>query len=561
MLYYEFLILFVIIILIIIYTLINSRKKVPPQKAFVIERFGKFDRIVEDGVISLTPIIERIRYVVNLEKTEQRNPSNVVILSDGKKIQFTNTLYFHVIDIEKAAYTTENLTAKLMYLDFTLFREIAERFSLSDIKSSIEVIKDEFILKMNLELYEIGLKLDDVDIQTDLNHNKTDSNNLQDIENLEYTFNKAQVITKYKSYNDFSSLTALRVIIFLLILVYIVLIYDKLLPDYYLLLELIKLIFKDCFIFIICLFISTLLSIYINLNKIAIFILSFIILLISNIITTPSGTHLNMLNYTTSIFKDIISSETSTETVNTDHISVYDSRLYDEPAYVSYKINNSKFYRSKETDDLVKILDKIDNLKIEISIEYHNNSKIIKSIDGINKFNYNELEKRINYLIEQKEIAEKQKRKIRQEQLNQINQQSLNDIAIYNIKRNSIEKNIEDVKNELQKYGITDCPIKYISSKLYSTGTVAFAEKEGADLTNLYVVNNNDIEELTPMPQLTKGMSKDEVIKILEQNELTYDIKIRERKNNQSPGLYLYSPPGFGTYVPKGSMFIVSIYE
>ena len=63
------------------------------------------------------------------------------------------------------------------------------------------------------------------------------------------------------------------------------------------------------------------------------------------------------------------------------------------------------------------------------------------------------------------------------------------------------------------------------------------------------------------MPKLEGGMSKEEIIEILEKNELKYKFDVKKTSDNMQKGLYLYSPPGTGTWVPKGAEVKISIYE
>ena len=77
-------------------------------------------------------------------------------------------------------------------------------------------------------------------------------------------------------------------------------------------------------------------------------------------------------------------------------------------------------YSSEVTDVIVEIINQLKLCEDTVKIEYYNNSKIIKSIDGIDKFNYDQLNERVEYLIEQKtkklELERIEEEKIKQEQ-------------------------------------------------------------------------------------------------------------------------------------------------
>ena len=288
------------------------------------------------------------------------------------------------------------------------------------------------------------------------------------------------------------------------------------------------------------------------------FVISLLLIVIPNIVVVQRGIGTNLLNFEISIFKDIITDETKTskvKNIKTHNSGRYYTRImgkrYEgyQPAYISYQIEgNTKYYESKSTNAIVNIIYNLKPLEKEIEIEYYNYSKIIKSINGIEITDGDKLKERINSLKkleEKKEISEIELRTQK-----------------YIIRQNSIGKNIQEVKKELEAIDTSDISINYINSKYYPVGTVAFVERDGENFTlqTFYVVKSNDSEDLTQMPKLKKGMSKEELIQIFEQSELNYKFTI-QKSDSSEKGLHLYTPPGTGTYIPKGSIVNVTILE
>ena len=254
-------------------------------------------------------------------------------------------------------------------------------------------------------------------------------------------------------------------------------------------------------------------------------------------------------------------------------------RIY-YPACIMY---NS--YSSEATDALVKIVNQLKLYEDTVKIEYYNNSKIIKSIDGIDKFNYDQLKERVEYLIKKKteelELEKIEKEKIKQEKEQKEKEATELSTKIYTTKRDSIGKNIEDVKKELEELGVSDIPIKYISSKYYPIGTVAFVER--SSLNTLYVIESNETEDLTIPPKLKLELKKKEltidskkfeltkenITKIQEQLTESFEncglkcqIEINTKSSDSNENIlpsFLKTPPGEGQYYPKGSVFEFSI--
>jgi regulator of protease activity HflC (stomatin/prohibitin superfamily) len=63
--------------------LLQIIKFVPQQEAWIVERMGKFDRMLEPGLNILIPLIDRVKYVKSLKETAIEVPSQSAI-TQGK---------------------------------------------------------------------------------------------------------------------------------------------------------------------------------------------------------------------------------------------------------------------------------------------------------------------------------------------------------------------------------------------------------------------------------------------------------------------------------------------
>eukprot|EP00124_Ichthyophonus_hoferi_P005579 Ihof_evm3s848 gene=Ihof_evmTU3s848 len=86
-------------------TIINL---VPQQQAWVVERFGKFNRILEPGLAVLIPFIDRISYVHSLKEVAMEIPSQAAITQDNVTLHLDGVLYLRVQDPYKASYGVED---------------------------------------------------------------------------------------------------------------------------------------------------------------------------------------------------------------------------------------------------------------------------------------------------------------------------------------------------------------------------------------------------------------------------------------------------------------------
>ncbi|KAI8096104.1 hypothetical protein BDF21DRAFT_407469 [Thamnidium elegans] len=116
-------------------------KFVPQQEAWIVERMGKFDRMLEPGLNILIPFLDRIRYVKSLKETAIEVPSQSAITQDNVTLELDGVLYFRCIDPFKASYGVEDAEFAITQLaqttmraeigQMTLDRTLAERAHLN----------------------------------------------------------------------------------------------------------------------------------------------------------------------------------------------------------------------------------------------------------------------------------------------------------------------------------------------------------------------------------------------------------------------------------------------
>lgn len=77
---------------------------VPQQTAWIVERMGKFHRILQPGLAILMPVIDRIAYVKSLKEAALEIPSQSAITADNVTLDLDGVLYTRVFDAYKARY-------------------------------------------------------------------------------------------------------------------------------------------------------------------------------------------------------------------------------------------------------------------------------------------------------------------------------------------------------------------------------------------------------------------------------------------------------------------------
>ncbi|KAF9153782.1 hypothetical protein BGX21_003471 [Mortierella sp. AD011] len=116
-------------------------KFVPQQEAWIVERMGRFSRVLDPGLQVLMPFLDRVRYVKSLKEVAIEIPSQSAITQDNVTLDLDGVLYFRVVDPYKASYGVEDAEFSVAQLaqttmraeigQMTLDRTLAERAHLN----------------------------------------------------------------------------------------------------------------------------------------------------------------------------------------------------------------------------------------------------------------------------------------------------------------------------------------------------------------------------------------------------------------------------------------------
>lgn len=103
---------------------------VPQQEAYVVERLGRFHKVLNPGLSILIPFIDRVAYKHTLKEIPLDVPSQVCITRDNTQLTVDGIIYFQVTDPTLASYGTSNYVIAITQLAQTTLRSVIGRMEL-----------------------------------------------------------------------------------------------------------------------------------------------------------------------------------------------------------------------------------------------------------------------------------------------------------------------------------------------------------------------------------------------------------------------------------------------
>uniref|UniRef100_A0A5S6QAA4 PHB domain-containing protein n=1 Tax=Trichuris muris TaxID=70415 RepID=A0A5S6QAA4_TRIMR len=130
---------------------------VPQQEAWVVERMGKYHRILEPGLNLLFPIVDQIKYIQSLKEIAVEIPQQSAITIDNVALQIDGVLYLRVIDAYKASYGVEDAEFAITQLAQTTMRSEVGKITLDTVFRERESLNESIVAALNKAAHPWGL--------------------------------------------------------------------------------------------------------------------------------------------------------------------------------------------------------------------------------------------------------------------------------------------------------------------------------------------------------------------------------------------------------------------
>lgn len=127
----------------------TSVKFVPQNRAYVIERFGKFNTSLKAGLNFIVPFIDKVAYDRSLKEQAVDVPSQSAITKDNIGLTVDGVLYLKVIDPHKASYGVEDYVFAVTQLAQTTMRSEIGKISLDKTFEERDTLNSAIVSAIN----------------------------------------------------------------------------------------------------------------------------------------------------------------------------------------------------------------------------------------------------------------------------------------------------------------------------------------------------------------------------------------------------------------------------
>ena len=135
---------------ILVFILVKSSVKfVPQNRAYVVERFGKYNKTMEAGLNFLVPFIDKVAYDRSLKEMAVDVPSQSAITRDNISLVVDGVLYLRVLSPYKASYGVDDYIYAVMQLAQTTMRSEIGKIELDKTFEEREALNINIVAQIN----------------------------------------------------------------------------------------------------------------------------------------------------------------------------------------------------------------------------------------------------------------------------------------------------------------------------------------------------------------------------------------------------------------------------
>jgi regulator of protease activity HflC (stomatin/prohibitin superfamily) len=143
---------------------ILSVKIVPQQEVLVVERLGKFHKLMSAGVNLIIPFIDRVRAKHDLRIRQTNVPPQSVITKDNVQVLIDTIIFFQVVGPQEASYGISDYVFGVRNISTATMRQIIGKLELDETLSGREKISAEIRSALDEATEKWGVRIERVEV-------------------------------------------------------------------------------------------------------------------------------------------------------------------------------------------------------------------------------------------------------------------------------------------------------------------------------------------------------------------------------------------------------------
>jgi regulator of protease activity HflC (stomatin/prohibitin superfamily) len=140
-------------------TLFSAVRIVPQQVAFVVERFGRYDRTFNAGLHIIVPFMDRVAYKHTLKELVLDIPEQLCITRDNVQVHVDGVIFLRVMDPSRASYGVSNYQMAVIQLAQTTLRSEIGKLDLDRTFEERENINNSIVMALDKATDAWGAKV------------------------------------------------------------------------------------------------------------------------------------------------------------------------------------------------------------------------------------------------------------------------------------------------------------------------------------------------------------------------------------------------------------------
>lgn len=153
------------VLIVIALLLIRSIRIIPQATAGVVERLGRFHKVLNAGVNLVFPFIDVIRRTVDLREQVVDFQPQSVITEDNLVVSIDTVIYYQVTDPKSATYEINNFVIGIEQLTVTTLRNVVGSLDLEEALTSRETINKALRTVLDEATDKWGVRVNRVEIR------------------------------------------------------------------------------------------------------------------------------------------------------------------------------------------------------------------------------------------------------------------------------------------------------------------------------------------------------------------------------------------------------------